>query len=154
MMNTVESYTVTAKNRVEPAFQTTGLDREALGAGRTLYKRDWRKSFAELDALRELRDDWDGEGAIAPSPAIIESCRQLLHEFQEMRAVRILCPTAIAAGPTGTILLAWYWGERYFEIEIVAPYRAEWFRSEPGVPPKGGSSQNESVKALIEWTLF
>ena len=153
-MNTAEPYTITTRSRVEPASRTTGMARESLSAGQTRYKRDWPKSFAELDTLRELTDGWDGDGTIAPSSAIIDSARELLQELQQMRGIRILCPTAIAAGPTGTILFAWYWGKRYFEIEIVAPYRAEWLRSEPGVPSKGGSSLSESVKALAEWTIF
>jgi hypothetical protein len=153
-MNVAEQYTITTKNQVRPTSPTTGQDRDSLGAGRTSFQRDWPKSFEELEALRGLADGWDGEGTTAPSSAIIDSARELLQELQQMRRVRILCPTAIAAGPTGSILFAWYWGKRYFEIEIVAPYRAEWLRSEPGVPSKGGSSLSESVKALVEWTIF
>lgn len=149
-MNTVlERSALVTKNQVRPASSTTAMGRDGLGTGRIRVDSGWAKILASVEAMRTLTDDWDGDGATAPRAGVIETARELLGY---LRAIPLPCPMTTGTGPTGSILLVWERSGRYFEIEIVAPGQAEWFRSEPGAPPAGGATIDRSIRALFEWS--
>jgi hypothetical protein len=82
----------------------------------------WMRVLESLNGLRELSDSWDGQGAAAPTHLLIESAFQLA---LFLRGSGVPPPTSVVATPAGTVLLTWH-GATYREVEIVAPYRAEW----------------------------
>jgi hypothetical protein len=103
-------------------------DQEAAEAG------SWNASVQRIVELDQLGEDWDGLGAIPPSPELIES------------AVRLACllsaqgvepPQTVAAGTDGSINFGWQDVEgQYAEVEIVRPFFAEVMVIEPGKPAK------------------
>lgn len=122
-------------SQIQPISQTVALGDEGLGSASPSSANDWVRCFDDLVAVGLLRDDWDGDGAKAPSPAVVSSARDLLQFLREMR---LPAPSGIGAGPNGSVLVDWRNGRRYFEIDVIAPYTAEWLCREPGVSSRGG----------------
>jgi hypothetical protein len=67
--------------------------------------------------MSHLTDGWDGLGAPAPKPNIIEKFRRWAHFLE---AIGVQCPTRVLAGLSGNVLLEWQTSGAYFEIEIDA----------------------------------
>ena len=95
----------------------------------------WQDSFAALQRVAELADDWDGEGAMAPKPPIVANARQTLEHLQELD---LLTPSRIAAGPNGAIVIEWQHPSGYFEIEVAGSERIEWMMIRPHSVPVHG----------------
>lgn len=97
--------------------------------GFDLQERDkWRKVRRALEPLKRLRDDWDGLGASAPLPGVIDTALDLATYMGQRNH---LAPTTAAPTPAGTILFTWddTWGNvRYFELEIRAPNWLTWMQ--------------------------
>jgi hypothetical protein len=93
----------------------------------------WSQRMAELLDLRTLEDDWDGQGAKAPSAALMDSAIQLagILRQQGMNA-----PCRIVPGVNGTVIFEWQQGDIYREMELTTPDRAEMLEMTPGQPPK------------------
>jgi hypothetical protein len=82
----------------------------------------WDGLIDRLLALRVLEDDWDGQGASAPDPGVIQFALRLAVQFRgagKPPADRVL------AGVNGTVFFEWHTPAAYTEIEVVAPGRAE-----------------------------
>jgi hypothetical protein len=110
--------------RITPVFQAA--DARANGAaagGRLPQGESWSAALEQVQRLQSLGADWDGQGAQAPSPVLLESARQLAevlarHAFPP--------PCRVVAGPDGEVLLEWQAGDAYLEAEIGRPGTAEW----------------------------
>jgi hypothetical protein len=84
--------------------------------------RPWAEVIDELRALHQLEDDWDGQGAKALSPDLVDGAIALALRFQA-NAMR---PADFAvAGVNGTVIFEWHDATHYLEIEVTAPDRAE-----------------------------
>jgi hypothetical protein len=85
----------------------------------------WQLAESELLAIQRLRDDWDGMGAKAPDPKVVESA------FIFLDILRISGdsqpPESITASPRGRIVFSW----QCFEAEIVDPTRISFFQEFP-----------------------
>lgn len=93
----------------------------------------WLACVRRLLELRELPDDWDGEGAEAPRPEVVDSAI----EYVELRLEGLLPPPArIAASPSGAVIMEWQLGKSYLEIEIAEPHMAEWMLEQAGAEPE------------------
>ena len=79
----------------------------------------WRGHFSALDRIALLKDDWDGDGAVAPSPELVDSARDLLHDLQGFARFQLL--RASRQGRTEPSLSEWQNGMNYFEIEVYVP---------------------------------
>src|SRR5437867_13384650 len=77
-------------------------DRPRLNAKRS--QPDWGGYLSEIEQYRELVDDYDGQGAVAPLPEVIDSAVSLARDFA---GSGIVVPTYAVAGPNGSIDLAW-----------------------------------------------
>jgi hypothetical protein len=47
--------------------------------------RTWHELIDDLLGLRHLEDDWDGQGAVAPQPALVDGAITLAQCFQAKR---------------------------------------------------------------------
>jgi hypothetical protein len=76
----------------------------------------------ELLRLRNLEDDWDGEGTEAPHPSLVDGAITLAQNL-EARG----CPPAerVIASVNGTIYFEWHTPLGYQEIEVTSPLDAE-----------------------------
>jgi hypothetical protein len=89
---------------------------------------------SSLEWVRDLRrivsyqDDWDGNGAVAPSPEVLRTVRQFMDRWS--REDR-LPPGRIVASPAGSVVLEWREGGRYLEAEIDEPGTIEWMLEAP-----------------------
>ena len=84
--------------------------------------RDWPDVIDQLLGIRNLQDDWDGEGTAAIDSNLTDGACSLACYFRDERwavADRV-CP-----GVNGTIFFEWHSPEMYFEVEVEEPNRAE-----------------------------
>ena len=74
--------------------------------------------FAEaqdgLDSLRDIPEGWDGHGAEAPNDAAVANTRRVLDILQSIG----FHPDRIAPSAEGGIMLSFYVGKRYGDIEM------------------------------------
>jgi hypothetical protein len=99
-----------------------------IGAAQT-----WSPLLDELFRIRNLQDDWNGEGTEAPYPALVDGAITLARYLQANGT-----PPAdrVIAGVNRTIYFEWHTPRRYQEIEVTSPMDAEcrWVRKGPDVP--------------------
>ena len=120
-------------------------------ASASLSEAHWDEIMADLSAIGNRLDNWDGEGAKAPSPALWESAVEL---GKTLRSLGQDPPSSVYAGPNGTVLFDWQNDFDYFDIEVVEPFRARWMRVIPGQQAKHGAlqigrSQGNSSKGWV-----
>ncbi len=84
--------------------------------------RTWAGVIDDLLALRGLEDDWDGQGAPAPEPAVVDTALTVATDF---RSDGLAPPDRAVAGVNGTVVLEWFSPKTYCEIEITAPGQVE-----------------------------
>ena len=82
----------------------------------------WNKLLDELHRMLELEDDWDGEGSIAPHPALVSGAITLA---QTLKANRCMPADRIVASVNGTVYFEWHTPVLYQEIEVISPLDAE-----------------------------
>ena len=92
----------------------------------------WRKVLDDLVAMQRLADDWDGQGASAPSGELLRSALGLAKLLQVQGAPP---PSCAVAGTSGTIVFIWQVPDgTYGEVEIVRPFHGEVMWIHPGKP--------------------
>lgn len=113
------------------SFATGPMSQNALVTSRESgVERQWMECIYELKRLRSLRDDWDGDGAQAPKPEVVDSIEGL---FEALRKKAFGPPSRITASVHGNIVIEWQLnGGSYLEAECSEPYRAEWMLEIPG----------------------
>jgi hypothetical protein len=94
--------------------------------------REWEASVGMLRSLGKLTDDWDGLGAGAPQPELVDSAESFLETFR--RRHPRLVPTRIAATPDGSIVFEWQAGRMVLEAIIEAPDVIDLMLEEPNQP--------------------
>jgi len=81
-------------------------------------RNDWDTIIDELLRMRELQDDWDGEGSIAPQKALVDDVTSFAYWRKQENE---LPPDRIVATVNGTICFEWYVDGFFREFEFVAP---------------------------------
>lgn len=111
-------------------YSTRPLDERGLFVSdRTPPTSTWSQVMDDLLALRTLEDDWDGQGAKAPHPALVDSAIALAQYFRTIEK----SPADFAvAGVNGTVVFEWHDPDEYLEVEVTAPGRAEGRRVRKG----------------------
>ena len=123
-----ESLPLEIRGRLRPEYNRLIPERE---------HTDWERNVEAIEQYRELADDYDGQGAIAPSANVIESAMVLVREFIE---ADLAVPTYCVAGVNGSVNLVWdFVDESSVSLEVIDPSHVEVILVEP--------SQNRS------WTL-
>lgn len=94
----------------------------------------WQKIIEEIIAMQRFGNDWDGQGALAPSPELLESALGLVNL---LRINGVEAPAAAVPGVDGSVTLVWNSADgTYCEVEIDRPVHAEVMLIEPGLPAK------------------
>ena len=92
----------------------------------------WSPIIERIEAIRQLRDDWDGLGAKAPSTELFLTAAVLVHFWMENKQTP---PTRVVAGTAGTIIFEWQTPDgQYAEWEIDRPRHADIMLKMPGRP--------------------
>ena len=117
----------------------------------------WLGAERQLIEITQLADDWDGLGAEAPEPELIQSAIEL---FDGLRSNHRSPPPAhIVASANGTILFEWQGEGFYSEVEVVEPGHAACMAQSAGGPvthweeswnSSQGQRQQERQDALWE----
>ncbi len=84
--------------------------------------RTWAGVIDDLLALRGLEDDWDGQGAPAPEPAVVDTALAVATDF---RSAGLEPAHRAVAGVNGTVVMEWFSASMYCEVEVIAPDRVE-----------------------------
>lgn len=91
--------------------------------------RTWSELVDDLLVLRTLEEDWDGQGAVAPHPTLVDGAITLAQHFQLTGE----CPAdRVIASVNGTIIFEWQGPSGYLEIEVTTPVEAEGRRVRAG----------------------
>ena len=94
----------------------------------------WDTVHDRLATFRALEENWDGQGARAPSGELLDSALALTTLLRD-RGVE--APSGAAPGPMGTVLLVWQGKDgTYCEVEVERPFYAEVMLVEPGKPAR------------------
>lgn len=81
----------------------------------------WTPLIDELLRIRNLNDDWDGEGTEAPHPHLVDAAILLAQNL----AARSFSPAErVIASGNGTIYFEWHTPRGYQEIEVLSPLDA------------------------------
>jgi hypothetical protein len=100
----------------------------------TTDARLWQPAIQEIIGFQDLEEDWDDNGAKAPSRELLDSAVALACAFCK---TGMEPPSRVVPGVTGTVLLEWQLPDgTYGEVEIVRPLYAEVMMIQPGHPPK------------------
>jgi len=91
------------------------------GAGHAAWLDDAKLEF---EAIEQLSEGWDCDGALPPNPAVINGGISLLESLAEMPMIPkpFINPTR-----NGGVQFEWEVGPRYFEIDVVSPGAAAYF---------------------------
>jgi hypothetical protein len=85
-------------------------------------------------AMQDFGDDWDGQGARAPSQEMLVSAVGLAYTLLQKGMGP---PNSVVPGLEGSVIFEWQWPDGTFcEVEIVRPFFAEVMWSEPGKPAR------------------
>ncbi len=82
----------------------------------------WSDRIDDLLRVRNLADDWDGDGAVAPEAAVVDGAITLA---QYLAALGTPPADRVHAGVNGTVYFEWHGVEGYREIEVTHPGAAE-----------------------------
>jgi hypothetical protein len=94
----------------------------------------WEPAVVKMVEFQHLGDDWDGQGALAPSHELLASAIGLAYTLKDQGADP---PHCVVAGVEGTVTLEWHDPDgTYTEVEIVRPLYAEVMMIEPGQPAR------------------
>ncbi len=122
---------VTAYTRPVESMVKTTVSRSRIA---NQLRPTWRDVIRAIESLRQLRDDGDDSGAIAPALDIVDSAMDLARVLSE---TDLGLPTTVLPTPAGSVLFTWEWPV-YLEIEIREPYFAEWMLVDPDGVAKHG----------------
>jgi hypothetical protein len=123
-MTTIVRFAPGASAYTQAGYPPTGpLDDQGLFVERAdCPARTWGDVIDELLALRGLEDDWDGQGAMSPDAAIVDTALAVALDFRST----IVPPAArVVAGVNGTVFFEWFSPTKYLEIEVTTPGQAE-----------------------------
>jgi len=98
------------------------------------WEARWNRVVDDLERLRHLEPDWDGQGSLPVDSAKIDRANAWIAEMRVWQDA--LPPTRVLPGTTGEIVLEWCTGSLHLAAEISTPDRVEWLLNVPGQPIK------------------
>jgi hypothetical protein len=102
----------------------------------------WEPAVEKMVEFQNLGDDWDGEGAQAPSEEVLKSAIGLAFTLHQQG---VDPPSRVVPGPEGSVIFEWQDPDgTYTEVEIVGWLVAELMVIEPGKPAKHWTLPNEN----------
>jgi len=108
---------------------------------------------AAIESLRALAPNWDGYGAPAIDPHVIEAAKAFIAKLPENIAFRPL----VVPMSNGTLQLEWHDGPKSLELEFESPYSIRYLQWHPdrGVEKEDSFSATDVDTAvdLIRWIV-
>jgi hypothetical protein len=89
---------------------------------RQFHSRGWTTTIDELHRIRNLEDDWDGEGTNAPHPAVVDRAISLA---LTLKSNGEMPPDRVFASVNSTVYFEWHTVVGYREIEVRSPVDVE-----------------------------
>jgi len=86
-------------------------------------RRQWDRARRDLERFLLLEADWDGYGASASDPQLLETASRVLLITQERG---IPPPSRLLPTQSGGVLIEWQLPGLYFDAEIVEGHTVEW----------------------------
>ena len=99
-------------------------------AASSIAEIHWNQIVDKLAQMRELQDDWDGQGASAPTAENMGAAENWVGEMR--RYSQAIPPSQVVPGVAGEVLLMWQKEGFYLEAEISKPSEVEWMLAIPG----------------------
>lgn len=94
----------------------------------------WEPAVHKMVAFQSLGDNWDGQGAQAPSEEVLKSAIGLAYTLYEQG---VDPPSRVVPGPEGSVIFEWQAPDgTYTEVEVVRWLVAEVMLIEPGQSAK------------------
>jgi hypothetical protein len=94
----------------------------------------WVERIDELLAIRQLEDDWDGQGTPAPAIDVVDSALILA---LLLKREGFAAPNLVTQGLSGGVHFDWLPHDgRYVELQITAPQHGFIYVHTPGQPVK------------------
>lgn len=90
----------------------------------------WRRLIEEVEGMRTLTEDWDGQGGEAPAAANLDWAAEWVRQMRQYQ--QAIPPSRAVPGVAGELYLEWQWDSFYLVAEIASPGRVEWTLSVPG----------------------
>lgn len=84
--------------------------------------KEWLSTFDRLLRFRNLKNDWDGEGSLAPDVTLVDGAITL---GMRLRAQQLPPPDRVHVSVNGTPYFEWHDSFGYVEIEMVTPVDTE-----------------------------
>ena len=82
----------------------------------------WNRCIASLLAIRDLEDDWDGQGTAAPSAEVVDSVTILA---VMLRQSGVRPPTLTVQGVDGDVAFEWQWPDQTsLTLDVTEPASA------------------------------
>ena len=97
------------------------------------YRMSWGDVSDRLLDLNQLKNNWDGMGALAPSKELVQSCGEFVRYLREESSYGP--PVFLTATPDGHISFEWQGPCYRLEAEIT-PCAIEWVLSGPAMPTR------------------
>lgn len=87
-----------------------------------VMENGWRQLSDKLISIHSLRDDWDGEGSIAPALSTVDRATRLAGVLE---ALSFPPASRVTASVNGTVVFEWHTADGYLEIEVASRNDAE-----------------------------
>lgn len=83
----------------------------------------WAEARNELRKMRDLKDDWDGEGTAAPGALLIDRAFIVANCLDSNGYPP---PNRVHVTVNATICFEWFHDSVYQEAEVVSDWKVEW----------------------------
>ncbi len=140
-----ESLMFFPSSSTEPEVLSTSLENK--------LENKWSEIVKSIGDMRSLQNNWDGEGAIAPQKAIVDTALALIDNFRSQNGDNT-SPDRALPSIDGRILIEWHLENSYMEAEIVEPGLAEWMFQGPNQEIKHEEQYLKSETEFISETGF
>ena len=105
---------------------------ETSGGVSTETDSQWERILSDLVRLRDLEDDWDGQGSLPPDRNNVDAARCWINDMRGWH--QALPPRSVFPGTAGEVVLEWRGDAFQLAAEISTPEKVEWLLNVPGQP--------------------
>jgi hypothetical protein len=117
---------------VKTVAECAGFTSDAfLASPRRNKSAQWQIARRKIQEMYALQDDWDGNGATAPSPELVYSADRTA-QMLDLQGVDPPC--RIMSSSEGTIVFEWQSRHVYSELEVIDLYLGKFIRVENSKP--------------------
>lgn len=108
----------------------------------------WEPAVQKMVSFQHLGDDWDGQGARAPSKEVLQSAIGLAYTLYQQG---VGPPSRVVPGLEDSVIFEWQDPDgTYTEVEVVGWLVAEVMLIEPGQPAKHWMLPNEKQPSVAK----